>query len=86
MSQTANTTISTHADLECLWAEQRRPNFVLTHPVHRGGMARFDSGIGMVSHATSASYPANSTVGEYPGFNEVAITNLPRLSGRLMIR
>ena len=36
-------------------------------------MARFDSGVGMVSHATSTSYLhlANSTVGEYPGFNEV---------------
>ena len=87
MSQTANTTVSTRADLECLWAEQRHPNFVPTHPVHHGGMARFDSGVGMVSRATSASYPhpANSTVGEYPGFNEVAITDLPRLSGRLMI-
>ena len=79
MSQTANTTISTRADLERLWAEQRRPNFVPTHPAHRGGMARFDSSVGMVSHTTSASYPhpANSTIGEYPGFNEVAITDLP---------
>ena len=87
MSQTANTTVSTHADLEHLWAEQRHPNFVPTHPAHRGGMAQFDSSVGMVSRATSASYPhpANSTVGEYPGFNEVAITDLPRLSGRLMI-
>ena len=42
-------------------------------------MARFDSGVGMVSRATSASYlhPANLIVGEYPGFNEVAITDLP---------
>ena len=39
MSQTANTTISTRVDLEHLWAEQRRPNFVPTHPAHRGGMA-----------------------------------------------
>ena len=72
MSQTTNTTVSTHADLECLWAEQRRPNFVPTHPAHRRGMAQFNSGVGMISRATSASYlhPANSTVGEYPGFNE----------------
>ena len=34
MSQTANTTVSTCADLERLWAEQRRPNYVLTHPAH----------------------------------------------------
>ena len=87
MSQTANTTVSTRADLEHLWAKQHHPNFIPTHPAHHGGMARFDSGVGMVSCTTSASYlhPANSTVGEYPGFNEVAITDLPRLSGRLMI-
>ena len=36
-------------------------------------MAQFDSSVGMVSCATSTSYPhlANSTVGEYPSFNEV---------------
>ena len=34
MSQTANTTVSTRADLERLWAEQCHPNFVPTHPAH----------------------------------------------------
>ena len=79
MSQTANTTVSTRADLEHLWAEQRRLNFVPTHPAHRGGMARFDSGVGMVSHATSVSYPhpANPTVGEYPGCNKVLSPTSP---------
>ena len=79
MSEIANTTVSTRADLEHLWAEQRHPSFIPTHPVHRGGMARFDSGVGMVSHATLASYPhpANSTVGEYPGFNEVLSPTSP---------
>ena len=87
MSQTANTTVSTRADLERLWAEQRRPSFVPTHPAHRGGMARFDSGVGMVSRATLASYPhpANSTVGEYPGFNEVLLSPTSRLHGSLII-
>ena len=79
MSQTANTTVSTCADLERLWAKQRCPTFVLTHPAHRGGMARFDSGVGMVSCTTLAGYshPANSTVGEYPGFNEVLSPTSP---------
>ena len=79
MSQTANTTVSTCADLERLWAEQHCPSFVPSHPTHQGGMARFDSGVGMVSHATSASYlhPANFTVGEYPGFNEVLSPTSP---------
>ena len=87
MNDQANTTISTCADLECLWAEQRRPSFVLTHPAYRGGMARFDSSIGMVSRATIMSYPhlANSTAGEYPGFNEVLLSLTSQSSGSLMI-
>ena len=87
MSQTANTTISTHTDLERLWAEQHHPSFVPTHPAHQGGMARFDSGVGMVSRITIASYPhpANSTIGEYPGFNEVLSSPISRLCGSLMI-
>ena len=78
-TEIANTTVSTHANLECLWAEQHHPNFVPTHPAHRGGMARFDSGVGMVSRATSVSYPhpANSTIGEYPGFNKVLSLTSP---------
>ena len=87
MSQTANTTVSTRADLERLWAEQRHPSFVPTHPAHRGGMAQFNSSVGMVSRATLASYlhPANSTVGEYPSFNEVLSSPASRLCGSLMI-
>ena len=87
MNNQANTTISTRTNLECLWAEQRCPSFILTHPAHRGGMACFDSGIGMVSQATIMSYPhpANSTVGEYPGFNEVLLSLTSQLSGSLMI-
>ena len=87
MSEIANTTISTCADLEHLWAEQRHLTFVLSHPAHRGGMAWFDSGIGMVSRATSTSYLylANSTIGEYPGFNEVLSSPTSQLSGSLMI-
>ena len=79
MSEIANATVSTHVDLERLWAEQRCPDFVPSHPAHRGGMAQFDSGVGMVSRATSARYPhpANSTVGEYPGFNEVLSPTSP---------
>ena len=48
-------------------------------------MARFDSSVGMVSQATVMSYPhpANSTVGEYPGFNEVLLSPTSQLSGSL---
>ena len=79
MSEIANTTVSTHADLEHLWAEQCCLSFIPSHPAHRGGMVQFDSRVGMVSHATSASYlhPANSTIGEYPGFNEVLSPTSP---------
>ena len=87
MNDQANTTISTRADLEHLWAKQRHPSFVPTHPAHRGGMAHFDSSVGMVSRATIMSYPhlANSTVGEYPGFNEVLLSLASQLRGSLMI-
>ena len=73
--------------LEHLWVEQCHPTFIPSHPAHRRGMAQFDSSIGMVSRATSTSYPhpANSTVGEYPGFNEVDYHQPPQLSGRLTI-
>ena len=87
MNDQTNTTISTHADLERLWVKQHRPSFVPTHPACRGGMARFDSGVGMVSRATIMSYLhlANSTIGEYSGFNEVLLSPTSQLSGSLMI-
>ena len=34
MSEITNTTVSTRANLERLWAEQRRLSFVPTHPAH----------------------------------------------------
>ena len=81
MDANTNTTVSTRTDLECLWAAQRRLNFIPPHPAQVGGMARFDSSAGMVSHTTTASYPhpANSTVGAYPNFNEVSYHRLPQL-------
>ena len=87
MNNQADTTVSTRADLEHLWAKQRRPSFVLTHPAHRGGMTRFDSGVGMVSRAIIMNYPhpANSTIGEYPGFNEVLLSPTSQLCGSLMM-
>ena len=74
MDANANVTVSTHTNLECLWAKQRCLSFVAPHPAYVGGIARFDSGVGMVSCATTASYqhPANSTVGAYPSMNEVS--------------
>ena len=73
MDINTNTIVPTHNDLERLWAEQCRLTFVAAHATHMGGVVRFDSGVGMVSHTTAASYPhpANSTVGYYPSFNEV---------------
>ena len=79
MNNQANTVITTHADLECQWAEQHCPNFVPAHPERQGGAAQFDSGIGMVSCAVITCYPhpANSTVGDYPSMNEVSYHQLP---------
>ena len=86
MNTYANATVSTHTNLEHLWAEQHHPTFVAPHSTHMGGMARFDSGVGMVSHATTTSYLhlANSMVGYYPSFNEVLSPTSP-ISGKLMI-
>ena len=83
MNDQANTVITTRADLERQWAAQRRPDFIPAHPAHQGGLARFDSGNGMVSRAVIARYPhpANSTVGAYPSFSEVSYHQLPQLSG-----
>ena len=83
MNDQANTVITTRADMERQWAEQHHPNFVPSHPAHRGVMAHFDSSVGMVSRATIVSYPhpANCTVGDYPGFNEVGYHQPPQLSG-----
>ena len=79
MNIEANTAVSTCADLEHLWAEQHCLNSIPSHPARQGGMGRFDSSVEMVSHTTSTSYPhpANSTVGEYPGFNEVLLPTSP---------
>ena len=83
MNDQANTVITTRADMERQWAEQRRLNFVRAHPERQGGAVRFDSGVGMVSCAVTARYPhpANSTVGDYPSMNEVGYRQPPRLSG-----
>ena len=83
MNDQAKTVITTRADMERQWAEQRRPNFFRAHPERQGGAARFDSGVGMVSHAVTALYPhpANSTIGDYPSMNEVGYRQPPRLSG-----
>ena len=79
MNDQANTVVTTRADMERQWAEQRRPNFVRAHPERQGGAARFDSGVGMVSRAVTARYPhpANSTVGDYPSMKEVSYRRLP---------
>ena len=79
MNDQANTVITTHANMERQWAEQRHPNFVRAHPERQGGAARFDSGVGMVSRAVTARYPypANSTVRDYPSMNEVSYRRLP---------
>ena len=83
MNNQANTVITTRADMEHRWAEQRRPNFIRAHLERQGGAACFDSGVGMVSHAVTARYshPANSTVGDYPSMNEVGYRQPPQLSG-----
>ena len=83
MNNQANTVITTCANMECRWAEQRRPNFVRAHPEQQGGAARFDSGVGMVSRTVTARYPhpANSTIGDYPSMNEVGYRQPPQLSG-----
>ena len=83
MDTNTNATVTTHADLECQWTKQHQPTFVPPHPEHAGGMAHFDSGVVMISCATTASYqhPANSTVGAYPSMNEVSYHQLPQLSG-----
>ena len=83
MNDQANTVITTRADMECQWAEQRRLNFVPAHPERQGGAACFNSGIGMVSCAIITHYPhpANSTIGDYPSMNEVSYHQLPQLSG-----
>ena len=79
MNNQANTVITTRADMERQWAEQRHPNFVRAHLERQGGAARFNSGVGMVSRAVTAHYPhpANSTVGDYPSMNEVSYRRLP---------
>ena len=86
MNANVNATVSTCTDLEHLWAEQHCLSFVPPHPSQVGGMARFDSGVGMVSHTTITSYLhlANSTVGDYPSFNEVLSPTSP-IKWRLMI-
>ena len=74
MSQDNNTTTVTRTDLERVWAEQRRPDFVAPHETRHGGPACFNSGVGFVSRAMIAAYdhPANSTVGAYPSMNEAS--------------
>ena len=86
MDANANATVSSHTNLDCVWAEQRRPMFVPPHPTQTGGMAHFDSGVGIVSHVTTASYPhpANSMVGNYPSMNEVLSLTSP-IKWKLMI-
>ena len=83
MNNQANTVITTHTDMEHQWAEQCCPDFVPAYPAHQGGLACFDSGVGMVSHAVITCYPhpANSMVGAYPSMNEVSYHRLPQLSG-----
>ena len=83
MNNQANTVITTCADIKHQWAEQRHPNFVPARLERQGGMARFDSGVGMVSRAVITHYPhsANSTVGDYPSMKEVSYHQLPQLSG-----
>ena len=83
MNNQANAMITTCANMECQWAEQRHPNFVPAHLAHQGGLACFDSGVGMVSHTIITPYPhpANSTVGAYPSMNKVSYHRLPKLSG-----
>ena len=52
MSQNNNTnTTTTRADLERQWTAQRCPGFVVPHPERVGGMARFNSGVGMIFRA-----------------------------------
>ena len=79
MNDQANTVITTRADMEHQWAEQHRPNFVWAHLERQGGMALFDSGVGMESRAIIACYPhpANSIVGDYPSMNEVSYHQPP---------
>ena len=79
MNDQANTVITTRADLECQWAEQPCLNFILAHLGQQGGLAHFDSSVGMVSCAIIAHYPhpANFTVGAYPSINEVSYHQLP---------
>ena len=81
MNDQANTVITTHVDMERQWAEQRHPNFIQAHLERQGGAARFNSGVGMVSCATTAHYPhpANSTIGDYPSVNEVGYHQPPNL-------
>ena len=81
MNDQANTVITTRADMEHRWAEQRCPNFIRAHPERQGGAARFDSGVRMVSHAVTAHYPhpANSTVGDYPSMDKVGYRQPPDL-------
>ena len=74
MSQSDNTNTVNRANLERVWAEQCRPDFVAPCETRHGGPARFDSGVGFISCATIATYdhPANSTIGTYPSMNEVS--------------
>ena len=83
MNDQANTIITTRANMEHRWAEQRRPNFLLAHPEQQEGAACFNSGVGMVSRAVITHYPhpANSIVGDYPSMNEVGYCQPPQLSG-----
>ena len=83
MDTNANAMVTTCANLECRWAEQHCPNFVPPHPEQQGGIACFDSGVGMVSCATITHYPhlANSIIGAYPSTTKVSYHRLPQLSG-----
>ena len=83
MNDQANTIITTCADMERRWAEQRHLNFIRAHPERQGGAACFDSSVRMVSRAVTARYPhpANSTIGDYPSMNEVGYRQPPRWSG-----
>ena len=87
MNNQANTVITTRTNMERQWAAQHHPNFVPAHLEQQGGMARFDSGAGMVSCAIITCYPhpANSTIGDYPSMNEVGYCQPPRFWWKLTI-